>query len=420
MPATLEAPPAPAVAPAAPGPSSVPIPDTGRGSSEATPPGSNLNNAFADLDRMGAVPSAEPAATPKSPAARSGDKQRAAAAPKKAPAEEPVVPEEPLEPAAADAPKPDGTKPADKAPAKGNPVSQMRERIAALEKERDEWKGKAEKPPEDIEKKTMSERLAEREKRLAEVEQEIKFADYSKSEEYKKEFEKPFFDAYASAQGRIKGMKVVTDDGTVRTAEAGDFDKLMRVQDEREATILAKELFGEAAPMVIYHRQRVIELSDAAKGALEEFRTRGVEREKQSSEQSAAQQKRLGELWEKANREADEKFPHWFKPVEGDEEGNALLEKGTQLAIRAFNGQKLSPEERVGIEATVFKRAAGFGRLTHQNAKLVKELAEARAALKAYEDSEPGKGEGDGKPGAAAPRDDTMEGALSRLGSMAR
>lgn len=420
----VEAPPAPAAAPAAPAPapstSHVAIPDASKGTDSQQPPGSNLNNAFADLDKFASEPTAEAPTIPKSPAAKSGDRQRAAARTKLEPTK-PAPPSEEaedVEPAKAEeTPKPADTAKPDKSK---KPSDFLREELAKVKAERDEWKTKAEKPPaEDVEKKTLAERLAEREKQVAEYENEIKFADYSKSEEYKKTYEKPFFDAYGSAQNRIKGMKVVGDDGTVRTAEAADFDKLMRVQDEGDAATLAKELFGNAAPSVMYHRQRVIELSDAAKGALEEFRTKGAEREKQTGEQRAVQQKKLGELWEKMNKEADEKFPNWFKPVEGDDEGNALLEKGTQLAIRAFNGTNLSPEERVGLESTVFKRAAGFGRLTHQNAKLSKELAEARAALKAYEESEPGKGEGDGSPKAATPRDDTMEGALERLGQRA-
>lgn len=425
MPATTEAPPAPAAAPAAPAPatSHVAIPDTSKGTDSAQPPGSNLNNAFADLDKFATEPTLDVPKTPKSPAEKSGDRQRAAARTKLEPTK-PAPPaegaEEEAEPAKAEEPaKPADTGKPDKAK---KPSDFLREELAKVKAERDEWKTKAEKPPaEDLEKKTLAERLAEREKQVAEYENEIKFADYSKSEEYKKTYEKPFFDAYGSAQNRINGMKVVGDDGTVRTAETADFDRLMKVQDEGDAATLAKELFGNAAPSVMYHRQRVIELSEAAKGALEEFRTKGAEREKQSNEQRETQHKRMAELWEKSNKESDEKFPQWFKPVEGDEEGNALLEKGYQMAFRAFNGEaaKMSPEARVALEANVFKRAAGFGRLTHQNAKLGKELAEARAALKAYEESEPGKGEGDGSPKAATPRDDTMEGALERLGARA-
>lgn len=424
----VEAPPAPAVAPAAPAPatSHVAIPDTSKGTDSAQPPGSNLNNAFADLDKMATEPTLEVPKTPKSPAEKSGDRQRAANKPKAQPASPEIDAEADEEAATVDSPaKPaDTTKPAEagKPDKPKKPSDFLREELAKVKAERDEWKTKAEKPPaEDVEKKTLAERLAERERKLAEYENEIKFADYSKSEEYKKTYEKPFFDAYGSAQNRIKGMKVVSDDGTVRIAEAGDFDRLMKVQDEGDAANLAKELFGNAAPSVMYHRQRVIDLSDAAKGALEEFRTKGAEREKRTMEDGAAKQKRRAELWEKANKESDEKFPQWFKPVEGDEEGNALLEKGYQMAFRAFSGEaaKLPDETRVALEANVFKRAAGFGRLTHQNAKLSKELAEARAALKAYEESEPGKGEGDGSPKAATPRDDTMEGALERLGARA-
>jgi hypothetical protein len=54
--------------------------------------------------------------------------------------------------------------------------------------------------------------------------------------------------------------------------DAEDFDTIMRVGDDEQASDLATEMFGNKAPLVLMQRERVNELNGKRIGALEHFR----------------------------------------------------------------------------------------------------------------------------------------------------
>jgi regulator of replication initiation timing len=178
-------------------------------------------------------------------------------------------------------------------------------------------------------------------------------------------------------------------------------------------------MFGNKAPVVLYHRERVQELNGARVKAIEDFRKIGGEREKQFRDQQVKSMESIGKLWQQVNAEATEKYPQWFKPTEGADEENQILEEGFKLADAGFSDDpNMSPEQRVRLHSAIRNRAAGFGRMVYQNRKLATENAELREKLKQFEQSEPGKD--DGKGSQKTEQMDTMDGVVAGLDAIAR
>lgn len=282
------------------------------------------------------------------------------------------------------------------------------------------------KPAEDPEKKSLQERLAEREKRLADMESEMRFRHYEGSQEYKEKYEQPFIDAFQTGRQKTASLKIVEqkneETGEVlspsRQATAADFDRIAMIADDDAATELAHQMFGNKAPLILYHRERVQELNNAKFKAVEDYRKQGSEREKQFAEQSKAQREKMVGMFNQITNQAIEKFPELFKPVEGDDKGNELLKKGFDLVDSIFkneNVNQIPPDKLVAIHAAVRNRAAGFGRLLHQKRGLEAKVAELEKELADFRGSEPGAGAGDGKTKAKVEDGSDWESQMDKL-----
>jgi hypothetical protein len=411
---TLEPPVAPAAAPAA-----APAQPAFTHPPLAEPAGSE---AFGDLESLatdnGQPEPAKPDAAPEKPRAADGKftKPEPAKAPAKAP-EKPVdkvlTPETPQEKMA---PK------------------QLREAYEGLKRKQAEMEAKykeletkASKPADDPEKKTLAERLAAREQRLKEVEDELRFTDYSKSEEYKQRFEKPFVDAYVNARARVAGLKTVEKRNELeevtqasRQGTAEDFDHLMKIGDDNDAAEWATERFGNKAPIVLSHRERVQELNHARNAAVDDYRAKGSERDKARAMEQETMQKSFGEAVEHHTKAAIEKYPQWFKPDETDAKGNEILERGQHMVKRVLsNGaplkegeQPMTPAQYASAVAAVRNKAAAFDRLAHRHNQASSRIKALEAELAAFKGSEPGKGEVKG--GIAPTGEETPEGAFDK------
>lgn len=279
------------------------------------------------------------------------------------------------------------------------------------------------KPSEDPEKKTLQERLSEREKRLQDLENKIRFKDYQESQEYKEKYYQPFVDAFQTGRRKAASLKISGEDGNVRQGAAEDFDRLVQADDDTAAD-LAEELFGSKSAQVMYHRERVMELNDARTKAVEDYKKAGSEQEKQSREQYDAHQKRMSEAFKTATTQAIEKYPELFKPTEGDQKGNDLLQKGFALADSALSGldhegKPIPPERIIAIHAAVRNRAAGFGRMVHLYRSSQEKIKSLESDLKKYSSSEPGAGNADGKGKVATGSDVGWESELEKLGKPA-
>ncbi len=389
----------------APSPAPTPTPDV---TPTGPPPkaGMPMSDAWADLDKYTSLPKAEPSAIPKSPASKSRSPEPAKPSEIPKPSETPKPAEEPKSetpPKPEESPKPSetpGAKPK-------KPADFLREKLASVERERNEFKAeierlKAAKPSEDPEKKSLSERLESEAKRRQELEDEIKFHAYEKSTEFKEKYHQPYVDAYRQAQKKTASLKVVQredeDSGNVvqqaRAATPEDFDRIAGLPDA-EAAELARQLFGDSASnLVLWHREKVLDLAQTQLTALEEFRKHGAEREKQVGEMRTKQQKEMSDLFHKLNTDAAEKYPQWFKEIEGDDEGNALLKKGYERADLAFSNPNLPNQKLVELHSEIRNKAAAFPRLIYQAKTLQARITELEAELAQYKGSEPKGAEG--------------------------
>lgn len=392
-------------------------------SAPATPQ-TDFGEAFSAIDALGrddGTPEPPPTPTPGDGRTRSADgkftKADESAKKKEQPKSTPIEPE-----------KPDDD--IDPTKLKTSELAKHYHKLKAKEKawlkEREELTKKAEAPKDWPEKKTYEEKLAEREKaleehkkRVAEYEQELQFTNFTKSQTYKDQYEKPFINAYKLGQAKTAMLQVVerTDEAgnviqAARDATAADFDSIMRITDERIAIKKAHELFGEAAAVVLNHRERVNEKSALAEEAVAEYRSKGAEREKAMREQQDKQSKEVTGMIENFRTAAIEKYPSLFKPEEGDTKGNELLEKGNHLLQRVLNGgapikdgeKQMTNEEMAIAVAAVRNKAAAFDRVAYKASTLAKRVKELEKELEQFKSSSPRNGDGKGR--AHTPEED--------------
>jgi hypothetical protein len=373
--------PAPAAAPAAPAaPAKAAAPAAKPGASAEAPeappeakPGSAFDETFAEIDALAKKPE---------PAKPKDDKEK----------------EKP--PAAA---KPgDKEKPADKPPeepAHDLPLKDLRKAYATFKAENETLKKqlaeRAEKPVTDAERKEIAERVATAEKRRDELETAIKFKDYSRSDEYQKQYVAPMKKASAAMIAEV-GRMMLTDPetGDQRQVTKDDLARLVDL-DTQPAAKLAREWFGDVAPEVLAHRRKIIDLHQASREALEKYQTEGADIEKRQQEERAAAHEASAKMFTTLNTEAVTKYPEFFGPDDADPDGNKLLEQGFAMADMAFsNDPRLTVEQRIKLHSQVRNRAAGFARMVHRNRQIQAKLDEVTKELEEFKKSEPGGGDG--------------------------
>lgn len=280
-------------------------------------------------------------------------------------------------------------------------VDQYKSRIASVEKELADTK--AANLPEQQRKEylTQIEKLQARNK---ELEDNIRFVDYTKSTEYQTKYQQPYEAAWQRAMSELSEIPISTPDGQQRSATSDDLLQLVNLPLGK-AREIADEVFGAFANDVMQHRKEIRTLFESQARALKEARESGAAREKQQAELSAktAEETKgfIRQVWEKSHEtiHKDPEHGKWFTPIEGDQDGNQRLAKGFELVDRAFTENPEAPgltqEQRASIvqrHVAVRNRAAAYGRLVATVKKLEAEKAELNKQLEAYGKSTPEAG----------------------------
>lgn len=270
--------------------------------------------------------------------------------------------------------------------------------------------------------KEHQEKFTAIEARNKELEDEIRYVNYSKSKEFTEQYQKPYEEAWTNAISDLKELVITNDDGSSRTATAQDLISLSNMP-LGQARATAKAWFGDSADDVMSHRRTIRDLSDKQTKALEDAKTHGSERDQQRTAEMQAQMKARGEetakVWSAVNSEAVEKY-EFLRPVEGQTERNEKLEKASKFVDETFAlnvNRAKTQEERDQIirrHAALRNRAIGFSVLKHENTSLKSELDALREELKQFQGSEPTGGEPRGGGSGEAPAD-TLEGAVAGL-----
>lgn len=318
------------------------------------------------------------------------------------------------------------------APEKGkekvNPWKLIDEHKAARAKAEQELADLRKSGVDPLKGKEYEEKISAIQKRNEELENHMRFVDYSKSTEFAEKYQKPYDQAWQRWMGDLGELTVRGEDGSERAIAPTDILELVNLPLPK-ARESAEEKFGAFADDVMSARKEIRSLFESQQRALEEAKTKGKEHiEGQTKAQMAAQEaltKEISEVWTQANQSVvtDEKISKWFKPVEGDEEGNTRLSKGYELADRAFTmdprDPRLSKEQRaevVRLHAAIRNRAAAFGRIAFQNDTLSKRVAELEGEIAKYKQTEPGNGQSRSEaPASAGSAKDRMRAALAKV-----
>lgn len=422
--ATLTAPPAPASTPA-PAPAAAPAPAPSTSARPPSPgakpravvtvdpakgkpePGATeraeQNDAFADLDRMYSTPENVPQ-TETDPDEK--------------------IPQEATEKTEQAEPE---AKPGEK-PQKAGTLREAKDRAEArvkqLETELKTEREKVAKPVDDPDKPKLTAELETLRQRAQELEEEVQFTNFERSQHYKDTFEKPFVDAFKSGRLKLASLKVNGEDGAVRQGTEQDFDDLMRLTDDDAAAEMAAERFGAKSSIAMYHREKVLELHTTKEQAKERYRTDGVKRDQERVAEQKKMSTELAQVFDASRTEGQEKYPKLFKPVEGDDAGNQMLERGQEQTSAAFTGYRknpqtgklepLPPKELARVRAAVWNKASNHDRAILQLQSERKRRQEAETKLKEFQGSVPEAG-GVNRGAPSKPQGSEMDQAWDQL-----
>lgn len=375
---------------------------------------------FQDLRKRAKDPAASPEQTPT--AKPETKEQPKTGAPPTAPAA--TAPGEDDEPPAPPTGEP-ATPPAatDKKISPWKLVDQYKAKVGELEKQLVDRKGMTE-----AEKAEVQKRIDAIELRNKELEDEIRFVNYSKSSEFKEKYEEPYKRAWQSAMAELGELHVTDSSGQSRQVTTEDILQLVTLPLDK-AREVADEVFGKFADDVMAHRKEIKRLWEAQSTALQDAKKNGAEREKEFSERVQRSAKEIRDTvttkWTEANEAflKDEKFGKFFTPREGDANGNERLQKGFALVDKAWHENpsdpKLTPEEREAVvkrHAAVRHRAAAFGRLVYDLEQANSRISELQKELEDIKKSVPNPAsETPPNSGSAGSAKDQVYGALRKI-----
>lgn len=301
----------------------------------------------------------------------------------------------------------------------------------ALRKQLEEAKSK---PVEDPEKPKLVESLEKTRQELEAAKKEMEFVAYERSEEYKAKYEQPFVEAWSNARAKMNEFDVALPDGSTRPGVDADFDAVVNQLTNRDARVMAKQMFPEDWQQVLTMRDNVLDKNRVKVQALEAKRKEGESVVKQRQEQAVQGQKKLvdelSKAWTRHTEEAHAKHPEYFKPAQIDPanpdetlvKANELLEQGFEQARDAFSIMDplrgdLTPSQReaaIKKHTVMFNKMAAFDRLAYQLVQAQKALKDATEKLKGYEGSEPGAGDGGPAKATESPASDRMGRLMKR------
>jgi len=331
--------------------------------------------------------------------------------------------------------KKDEPTPATKAePAKPEPTSikQFREQYDLTKKERDDFAAKvselerarSEGTRKEVEEatKSLKAEMDSIRKNAEELDTEVRYLNYTRSGEYKQKYETPLREAWQTALGDIDGIRVTDADGTERDASHHDIMAILNVPVAK-AAIIAQETFGPAAPEIMAHRRRLLELTQARDKSIAEWKEKGAQREVERSKQVEGRQSRSRELFESQFSDYEKSHPQLFGREEGDDDGNKLLDESDRLIRIALKGEGVDAdmgyEDKVDLitkaQAQVALRARAYGRERLRVIRLQQKVTELEKKVGKVRSSEPGQGEGTSTATRIAPK--SAEDAIDELPS---
>lgn len=290
--------------------------------------------------------------------------------------------------------------------------NELEPKIKQLEARVQEYESNAPAVPKEV-----AEKLNALEKRNGELEQHMRFVDYSKSKEYQEQFWNPYVKQWQTSLRELKGLQLklgdkdeVTGEPKYREISEQDIQYLANL-DPAARRQQVKQLFPDDAQEVMRHINEISRLFDASQDALKNARSNAENYSRQQQLQQQQWQQQHSALWKNANQTLAQKYPERFAPTEGDTEGNQWLDRGKALADLVFSPQDVTPEQiemlpkvfkdliqadkplserdRTFLYSIVRNKAMNHDRLEFRLHTAKARIAELETALKEYESSAP-------------------------------
>ena len=186
---------------------------------------------------------------------------------------------------------------------------------------------------------------------------------------------------------------------------------------------MAQEMFGAGSTEMMFHRRKILELTQARDKSIAEWKEKGSQREVEQKKQLESRQSRSRELFDSQFTEFEKSHNQLFGREDGDEEGNKLLDESDRLIKIALKGEGIDADmgydDKVDLitkaQAQVALRARAYGRERLRVIRLQQKVAELEKKVGKVRSSEPGQGEGTSTATRVAPRN--AEDAIDELPS---
>jgi hypothetical protein len=254
----------------------------------------------------------------------------------------------------------------------------------------------------------IAKRIEAAEARAKELESEIEYKAFEKSEKYDREFAKPLQASWEAAVSTFSQLKVTEADG-VTTRPATDQDLTWLAQlPEGQLDEAAEALFGKSAPRALRHVEKVRELAAASTKALADARKAGAERDTQAAAATRQAHEEVSRLWTEALA-SDDQSRDFLQTREDDDEWNAALDKSRSFVESAIKGNaadpKLTSAERADLvkrKAALRGRAIGYTMRGVEIKRQAARITSLEAELASVKATQPGNGDGRGGDGSVS------------------
>ncbi len=281
-------------------------------------------------------------------------------------------------------------------------------------------------------RKAEVERLTKYEARNKELEDQIRYVDYSKSQEFKEKYEEPYNRQWESSMSELADV-IVTDPDSGEQRKLTTRDMLDLVSAPlAKAREMANAMLGEYADDVMANRKEIRALWDKQHQALLEAKTKGAEREQKMREEAQRNHtqltKSVTDYWSKHNEAAKihKVIGELIKPIEGDDQYNEKVTKSFEFVDASMGlnpmAEGLTSEQREEIvrrHVAIRHRAALFGPVQYKLEKANAEIQSLRDELAKYKATVPNLS-GSLAPAAPARTGRAIDGVMGDLRKLAK
>lgn len=235
-----------------------------------------------------------------------------------------------------------------------------KKQVADMEAKLADYEARIKAAGQAVDVSAFEKRIKDAETQRDELAKRLSFVSYEKSPEFEEKYLTPLKTHIQAVVADIGELTVTDANGQEVPATIDHFWALVQAP-LKEASKLAQEYFGPAAPLVMSHRNQFVQLQRAKTKAVEDYRNNATEIEKKRMADAQLNAQRNKEVWERMNNDVADRVPELFKPDEKDPQKTERLTKGLKyFDVLHDPSAPLNPEQRARLAAAVRYKSAGF------------------------------------------------------------